>query len=105
VDVTLQYFEGCPNWRTTEDNLRTALNQVDAADVQVRRQLVDSVEDAERLGFLGSPTVLIDGIDPYAEPGATPSLSCRLYRTEHGLAGSPTVAQLLTALAGRPDER
>jgi hypothetical protein len=65
---------------------------------------VNSVEDAERLGFLGSPTVLIDGADPFAEPDATPSLSCRVYRTVQGPAGSPTVEQLVSVLAGRPNE-
>jgi hypothetical protein len=28
----------------------------------------------------GSPTLLIDAVDPFAIPGQAPSLSCRLYR-------------------------
>jgi hypothetical protein len=32
-------------------------------DVEVHRQIVDTTEDAERLEFLGSPTILIDGCD------------------------------------------
>jgi hypothetical protein len=100
VDVTLQYFDGCPNWQDADANLRAVLAQAGAPDVVVRRQLVDTVEDAERLAFLGSPTILIDGVDPFAEPGATPGLSCRVYRTGTGLAGAPTVTQLRAALAG-----
>ena len=68
--------------------------------MEVRRQFVGTVEDAQRLGFLGSPTVLIDGGDPFAEPGATPGLACRIYRTDGGLAGAPTVTQLRAALSG-----
>ena len=32
----------------------------------------------------GSPTLLIDGVDPFAEPGQPPSMSCRLYRDDDG---------------------
>ena len=98
MTVTLLYFPGCPNWQTAEANLRTALAET-GADAAVRTQVVDTVEDAQRLGFLGSPTVLIDGRDPFAEPGAAPALSCRVYRTDAGLAGAPTVTQLRAALA------
>jgi hypothetical protein len=47
----------------------------------------------------GSPTLLIDGHDPFAEPGSAASLSCRLYRDESGrIVGAPSVAQLRRAL-------
>ena len=98
MTVTLLYFPGCPNWRTADANLRAALEEA-GTDVAVHRRVVDTVEEAERQGFLGSPTVLIDGRDPFAEPGAIPGLSCRVYRTDAGVAGAPTVAQLRAALA------
>ena len=48
----------------------------------------------------GSPTVLIDGSDPFAAPGADASLSCRLYRDEAGrVQGAPSAGQLRAALA------
>ena len=97
MTVTLLYFPGCPNWQTADANLREALEET-GADVTVHRLAVDTVEDAERLGFLGSPTILIDGKDPFAEPGAAPGLSCRVYRTDTGVAAAPTVAQLRAAL-------
>jgi len=34
-----------------------------AMDAQVETVLVESLEDAERLAFPGSPTVRVDGID------------------------------------------
>jgi hypothetical protein len=74
VDAALLYFDGCPNWQVAEMNLRAAVAQVDAPDVAVRRQLVDTLEEAERVGFLGSPTILLDGIDPFPAPGAVPAL-------------------------------
>ena len=36
----------------------------------------------------GSPTVLIDGRDPFAVPGAGPSLSCRQYTPAEVPSGS-----------------
>jgi selenocysteine-specific elongation factor len=68
--------------------------------IQVRRRIVTSQADAERLGMTGSPTLLADGADPFARPGQLPSVSCRLYPDdrEH-LAPAPTPAQLRAALA------
>ncbi|MGW2705338.1 hypothetical protein [Streptomyces sp. NPDC001340] len=46
-----------------------------------------------------SPTVLIDGVDPFAVPGAPASLSCRLYLEPEGrIEGAPSLADLGRAL-------
>src|SRR5665648_959243 len=95
MKVELLYFDGCPNWRETERRLRQALDQAGRHDVQVERIRVSMPEEAESPGFLGSPTVRINGTDPFAEPGAAVGLSCRLYRTSTGLAGAPTIEQLI----------
>ena len=48
----------------------------------------------------GSPTLLIDGTDPFGGPGQPPSLSCRLYGDEAGRpGGAPSVRALRQALA------
>ncbi|MEV6120207.1 hypothetical protein AB0M23_06725 [Streptomyces sp. NPDC052077] len=60
--------------------------------------MVTDQAGAERSAFAGSPTILIDGRDPFAEPGTTPSLSCRIYRTPQGPAGAPGPDQLRRAL-------
>jgi hypothetical protein len=54
------------------------------------------------VGFHGSPSILVDGIDVFAGPDAGVGLSCRVYRTPDGPAGAPTIEQLRAALAG-PD--
>ena len=46
----------------------------------------------------GSPTVLVDGVDPFGDDAGAVGLSCRLYRTDAGLVGAPTVDQLVSAL-------
>ena len=66
---------------------------------QVIRRVVTSQADAERLGMTGSPTLLADGTDPFAHPGQSPSVSCRLYLDEQGRQGpAPSAVQLRAAL-------
>ena len=36
----------------------------------VTLQAVPTAEEAEAVGFRGSPTVLVDGVDPFADPAA-----------------------------------
>ena len=98
MEITLQYFDGCPNWEILDRRLVELLDG--RSDVRVTRQLVESVEDAERLGFHGSPTVLVDGVDPFSDEHAPVGLACRVFRTPAGLAESPTVEQLREALSG-----
>ena len=98
MDITLLYFDDCPNWRVAEERL--AAIAAERADLKVTRHLVDTLEEAERVGFHGSPSILVDGVDVFAEPGAGVGLSCRVYRTPDGLAGAPTLEQLRAALAG-----
>lgn len=100
MHVTVMYFDGCPSWRTAVERVHVAAGQA-GVRVQVATQAVETREDAERLGFTGSPTILIDGRDPFSRPGLVPALACRVYSTSGGLAGSPTVDQLVEALAGR----
>lgn len=98
MTLQLLYFDDCPHWTVTEARLHEALRATGRTDV-VERVLVTTTEEAEARGFLGSPSVQVDGRDPFAEPGARTGLSCRLYRTPDGPAGAPTVDQLIEALA------
>lgn len=95
--IALEYVDGCPSWKLLERRLREALSQTGlSAEIAGRR--IDSPDQAEQLGFNGSPTVLIDGRDPFAGAAPAAGLACRVYSTEEGLQGSPTVAQLRAAL-------
>lgn len=98
MEVTLLYFADCPNWRETDVRLRAALSLGGTTDVSVTRQEVVTAADADRLGLRGSPTILVDGADPFADEGAPVALSCRIFMTPEGPAGAPTVEQLAAAL-------
>lgn len=99
VDVRLLYFDGCPNWQETDQRLQQAMRQAGVATT-VEHVIVSTPEDAERMSFRGSPTVLVNGQDPFADPAAPIGLSCRVYQTAAGLRGSPTTEQLVRALTG-----
>ena len=98
MNVTLRYFEGCPHWRTMHDRLREALRAEGMADVELILERVETAEDAERLPFIGSPTILIEGRDPFGGTEEAFGLSCRVYQTPDRRAGSPTPDQLRAAL-------
>jgi hypothetical protein len=98
VDVTLLFFPDCPNWRLADERLREALARAGRDDVRVQHRQVTTAEHAEAAGFRGWPTVLIDGLDPFADPDAPAGLSCRVYGTDTGLVGAPSVEQLLAVL-------
>lgn len=102
MQVELLYFDGCPNWQEPEQRLREAMVTA-GCDVPVEHVHVTTAEQAERLSFRGSPTVLVDGVDPFADPDDPVGLSCRVFRTPEGLRGAPTVQQLVEAL--RPTRR
>ena len=97
VNVSLLYFDGCPNHDTTLTLLQRLL--ADArweGDIQLVN--VESRERAEELGFRGSPTILIDGIDPFLDTDAPVGLSCRIYATDEGYQGTPPETELRAAI-------
>lgn len=98
VKVVLQYFDGCPNWVEADTLLREALAEVGLPGAIVDHQKIETLDQAVAAGFTGSPTILIDGSDPFAVDEAQVGLACRIYATPQGLRGSPTLEQLVSAL-------
>ena len=97
LELTLLTVPDCPNAAAFEERLAAALAGRPGAVVR-RREIADEQEAAEA-GMRGSPTLLIDGVDPFAAPGQAPGLACRLYRDAAGrVAGTPPVEALRRAL-------
>ena len=97
MDIDLLYVADCPNHAIARTRVQIALDRTQLAAV-VREREVQSSEEAARLGMRGSPTILIDGHDPFAAGADPAALSCRLYRSDPGFSGAPTVEQLVEAL-------
>ena len=96
--VTIQYFEGCPHWRVADERVRKVLAGLSRSDVQIEHQLIESEDEAERVGFHGSPTILLDGRDPFATGNEQVGLACRVYPTEEGSRGAPSESRLRAVL-------
>lgn len=97
MDLTVLAVPDCPNVMLLEERLAQVLEG--RRDVTVSRQVITDEDAAVSWGMHGSPTILADGIDPFAEPGQPASLSCRLYRGGGGLVeGAPSVRQLRQAV-------
>ncbi len=92
--------EDCPHAEAAAELVSMVALELDAA-VDVRRTVVETLDAASRLRFLGSPTVRVNGVD--VEPGAAErsdfALSCRLYRTQSGPARVPAAEWIGTAIA------
>lgn len=81
TDVEILYFAGCPNHAPTAELVRQVVRDV-APDAQVREVEVADHDEAQRMRFLGSPTVRVDGrdVEPGAQDRTTFQMACRLYR-------------------------
>lgn len=90
MSVELLYFHGCPHAEALLPHLRSILEQ-EGSEMDLHLVRVETLEHAEQLRFLGSPTVRVHGHD--IEAGAARrddfGLKCRIYQTPGGLTGTP----------------
>lgn len=88
--VEILYFDGCPNHEPAQA-LVTKVTRELALEPELRLIRVAGKEDAERLRFLGSPTIRVDGVDvdPQTPKREQYALCCRIFTTADGAAGLP----------------
>ena len=97
IELVVLTVADCPNAAAFEERLAAALAGQPAA---VIRRVVGDEREAAETGMHGSPTLLVDGADPFAAPDEPPSLSCRLYRDAAAHTGPvPSVEELRRVLA------
>lgn len=101
MKAEILYFDGCPNWIEAANRLRAAATLVGRTNIVVAFWRIDSDAEAATTPFAGSPTILIDGTDAFHSAVLVDQLTCRVYHTEAGLSGLPTVDQLADALRAR----
>ena len=80
VQIEVLYFDECPNHLPTVERINTVLRE-EGCRASVLEVLVPDVSDAQRVNFLGSPTVRVNGIDiePAAKDRKDFGLMCRRY--------------------------
>jgi hypothetical protein len=95
----------CPGVALLEQRIAAALAGDQRIDVAITRRVLDNQAAASEAGMTGSPTLLVDGDDPFAEPGLVPSVSCRLYPADGGgVDRAPSVDAIRAALRRRGRE-
>lgn len=99
MKIEVLYFEGCPNHVPAMEMVREILESLGREDeideVEVRTQA-----EAEAIGFLGSPSIRVNGndIERLAPTVKTFGLSCRTYVNGLGHGGVPSRELLRLAL-------
>jgi hypothetical protein len=63
MKVQVLFFQGCPNYMAAIDLIKSVAPNASVEQVEIK-----STDDARRMRFLGSPTILVDGMD--VEPSA-----------------------------------
>ncbi|MFR0358537.1 hypothetical protein [Streptomyces sediminimaris] len=90
MELTVLAVPDCPHTSLLRARLDEALEV--RPDVTLTWREITEPQQAERAGMHGSPTLLVDGRDPFSPPGQPPSLSCRV-------SAPPTLQQIRAALS------
>lgn len=103
--IDLLVVENCPHESPARELIAAALADTGRPGVHVATIVVTTDEQTRALRFVGSPTIRINGRDPFGSANDQPSLSCRLYLTEAGLSGIPARAALRDAILREVDSQ
>lgn len=104
MTIELLVVPNCPNSAAAEALLQQALHELGREDLEWRRTVVEDQVSADQLGFTGSPSFHVRGLDVFPQAVA-PAVACRLYRTplaERGLPAPGELAQALDAALRAP---
>lgn len=93
MNIELLYFNGCPSWEEGLKNFKDALS-AEGVFADVSLLLIEDNSEAIKEKFLGSPSFRIDGQDLWPDERQSYYLGCRLYITQEGMRGVPTVTML-----------
>lgn len=97
VHVEVLVVPDCPNEAAATELIQAAATNTGVFAIITRTEITTH-EQAQERGFTGSPTILVNGIDPFARPGQPVALTCRLYTSPAGLQGIPALIDLSDAV-------
>jgi protein-disulfide isomerase len=84
MDIQFLYYEDCPSHDEALERLKEVLNE-EGVQAEIEIIKVETEQQAQKLKFIGSPTILIEGQDiAPAPPDSRYYLSCRVYQLEDG---------------------
>jgi hypothetical protein len=88
-EIELLWWKGCPSTERALAELRTALQETGLSEAHIAMSEIGDEDLARERGFVGSPTVLVDGRDVAPAGDEEAGLNCRIYRLRNGKV-SPT---------------
>ena len=96
MKLELLYFNSCPSYKQALANIKAALKE---KNLQAKLLLIDveSEEQAEKVGFQGSPSVRINGEDLEGRDEGF-SISCRVYNVNGKLTVAPSKEVIIAKL-------
>jgi hypothetical protein len=99
MELTFLYYEGCPSHDEALRRLRQVMVE-ERIEAEVAILRVETEEQAQRLRFVGSPTIRIDDRDIVPPPDdARYGLACRAYELEDGrISPLPSLEMIRRAL-------
>mgnify|MGYP001461546586 CR=1 FL=1 len=84
MNITVLYCDDCPSINPSLDRLKKVLSEENIEE-KILLKKVKSNEEAAKLKFTGSPTILINGIDiDPPEKNSYFALNCRAFKRENG---------------------
>lgn len=98
VEIVIVHVPECPNLELARARVLEAIEAA-GVDASIHEVEVTTATAAEQAGMHGSPTILVDGRDPFSAAGAPASMSCRLYVADGRFDGAPPVPALIAAFA------
>jgi hypothetical protein len=98
--VEFLWWRECPSWERALEDLRKAMGESGLDPEAIAFIEIESEADASREGFVGSPTIRVDGSDVAPTADEPVGLNCRIYRRRDGrVSPLPDPDDLRAALA------
>ena len=99
MKIEVLYFDGCPNHKPAVERVQLLLAEegvfAEVAEVNVSDELI-----AQKVGFLGSPSIRVNGLDvePEARASRDYGMMCRTYAVSGRREGLPSREVLRQAI-------
>ncbi len=99
MKIEVLYFDGCPNHKPAVERVRQLLDE-EGVSAEVLERNVTGASIAQEVGFLGSPSVRINGLDvePEARTAREYGMMCRTYLVNGRREGLPPHDMLRRAI-------
>lgn len=99
MKIEVLYFDGCPNHKPAIERVQHLLDE-DGVSAEVAEVNVNDESIAQKVGFLGSPSIRVNGLDvePEAQAVRDYGMMCRTYAVNGRREGLPSREMLRQAI-------